>query len=73
MGTDLDHAIPLALTAGAGQLALRNVDFSLLGNLLTGSIPGILLGSMLSTRVSDGLLRNAIALVLLFIGARLLS
>ena len=73
VGTDLAQAIPLALTAGAGHLALGNVDFSLLGNLLTGSIPGILLGSMLSTRVSDGLLRNAIALVLLFIGDRLLS
>lgn len=73
VGTDLAHAIPLAFTAGAGHLALGNVDFGLLGSLLTGSIPGILLGSILSTRVSEGLLRNAIALVLLFVGARLLS
>lgn len=73
VGTDLAHAIPLALTAGAGHLALGNVDFGLLGNLLAGSIPGILLGSVLSTRVPERLVRIAIALVLLVVGARLLS
>ncbi len=72
VGTDLVHAIPLALTAGAGHLVLGNVDFGLLGNLLAGSIPGILLGSTLSTRISEGLVRIAIGLVLLFVGARLL-
>jgi len=73
VGTDLAHAIPLALTAGAGHLALGNVDFSLLGNLLAGSIPGILLGALLSTRIPEGIVRVAIALVLLVIGARLLA
>lgn len=72
VGTDLAHAIPLALTAGAGHLALGNVDFGLLGNLLAGSIPGILLGSILATRVAEGWVRNAIAVVLLYVGARLL-
>lgn len=72
VGTDLAHAIPLALTAGAGHLVLGNVDFGLLGNLLAGSIPGILLGSTLSTRIPEGQVRIAIALVLMFVGARLL-
>lgn len=73
VGTDLVHAIPLALTAGAGHLLLGNVDFALLASLLAGSIPGILLGSTLSTRIPERLVRSAIALVLLLVGARLLS
>jgi uncharacterized protein len=40
VGTDLAHAIPLALIAGLGHLSLGNVNYSLLINLLLGSIPG---------------------------------
>jgi len=72
VGTDLAHAIPLALIAGTGHLAMGHIDFVLLGNLLAGSIPGILIGALLATRVSKDLVRNAIALVLLVVGARLL-
>ena len=39
VGTDLAHAIPLALVAGAGHLMLGNTDFALLGNLLVGLDP----------------------------------
>ncbi len=72
VGTDLAHAIPLALVAGAGHLALGNVDFGLLVNLLIGSIPGILIGSSLSTRAPDGVIRNAMACVLLLVAGKLL-
>ena len=72
VGTDLAHAIPLTLAAGAGHLVLGNVDFGLLGNLLMGSIPGVLLGSMLSTRAPDGVIRFAIAGVLAIVALRLL-
>src|SRR6185295_8763756 len=51
VGTDIVHAIPLTLLAGAGHLAMGNVDISLLGRLLLGSIPGVLLGALLSTKV----------------------
>jgi hypothetical protein len=72
VGTDLAHAIPLALVAGAGHLALGNTDFVLLGNLLLGSIPGILLGSALSTKAPEALIRNAMACVLLVVASKLL-
>jgi uncharacterized membrane protein YfcA len=72
VGTDLAHAIPLALVAGAGHLMLGNVDFGLLANLLLGSIPGIVLGSMLSTRAPEAVTRNAIAFVLLLVAGKLL-
>jgi uncharacterized membrane protein YfcA len=52
---------------------IGGVDFMLLGNLLIGSIPGVVLGSMLSSRAPDKLLRPALAAVLLFSGFKLLS
>lgn len=72
VGTDLAHAIPLTLMAGAGHLMLGNVEFGLLGSLLLGSIPGILLGSTFSTRVPDGIVRGAVAVVLLLVAGKLL-
>jgi uncharacterized protein len=72
VGTDLAHAIPLALVAGAGHLMLGHTDFGLLANLLLGSIPGVLLGSSLSTRAPEALIRNAMAAVLLVVAGKLL-
>jgi hypothetical protein len=72
VGTDIAHAIPLTLVAGAGHLMLGNIDFGLLANLLLGSIPGILLGSMLSTRAPESFIRNAIAGVLVLVAGKLL-
>ena len=72
VGTDIVHAIPLALVAGAGHLAMGNVDFRLLGFLLLGSIPGVLLGSLLSTKVPQALLRGAISTVLVAVASKLL-
>jgi uncharacterized protein len=71
VGTDIAHAIPLALVAGLGHLFIGNVDYSLLGWLLLGSLPGVWIGSHLSTRAPDTLLRNAIAIVLLIVGLRI--
>ncbi len=72
VGTDLAHAIPLALVAGVGHLALGNVDTSLLFMLLSGSIPGVIAGSLMSHRVPDSYLRVAIALILLSVGLKML-
>jgi hypothetical protein len=72
VGTDIAHAIPLTLVAGAGHLMLGNIDFGLLANLLLGSIPGILLGSMLSTRAPESFIRNAIVGVLVLVAGKLL-
>lgn len=72
VGTDIAHAVPLALVAGAGHWFLGAVDLTLLGNLLLGSIPGVIVGSLLSSRAPDKLLRIALACVLAFSGVRLL-
>jgi uncharacterized membrane protein YfcA len=71
VGTDIIHAIPLTIVAGTGHLWMGNVDFSLLGQLLLGSVPGIIAGSVLSPRVPDRVLRTAIAIVLIAVGLKI--
>ncbi|MGD9664557.1 MAG: sulfite exporter TauE/SafE family protein [Novosphingobium sp.] len=73
VGTDIAHAVPLAFVSGLGHWAVGGVDTGLLMNLLVGSIPGVILGSLLATHVPDRLLRPALALVLLVSGFKLLS
>ena len=72
VGTDIAHAIPLTLVAGLGHWGMGNVDFGLLGSLLVGSVPGIIVGSRLSIGIKPVYVRNAIAIMLAFIGAKLL-
>ncbi|MEY2943611.1 MAG: hypothetical protein RLY97_1625 [Pseudomonadota bacterium] len=71
VGTDIAHAVPLTLVAGFGHWWIGDVDFTLLGNLLLGSVPGVIVGSLISTRSSDRFLRPALAAVLLVSGWQL--
>jgi uncharacterized protein len=73
VATDIVHAIPLAVFAGAGHLLIGNVDSTLLGNLLIGSIPGVVLGALLSTYLPQSILRKALSAILLFTGYKLLN
>ena len=73
VGTDIAHAVPLTLVAGFGHWLMGGVDPLLLLNLLIGSIPGVIVGSMISTRSADHILRPVLAAVLLVSGFRLLS
>jgi uncharacterized membrane protein YfcA len=71
VGSDIAHAVPLTLIAGAGHWWLGSVDWPLLGSLLTGSIPGIMLGSYLTRFVPEWVLRPLLAIVLFLVGGRL--
>ncbi len=71
VGTEIAHAVPLTLVAGMGHAGLGNVDWHLLANLLIGSLPGIYLGSHLANRVADHYLRPALAVMLAFVGTKL--
>lgn len=71
VGTEIAHAVPLTLIAGLGHAGMGNMDWQLLGYLLMGSLPGIYLGSHLSGRIPDPVLRPCLATMLGLIGYKL--
>ncbi len=72
VGTDLAHAIPLTAIAGFGHWLMGNVDFTLLGSLLVGSLPGIYIGSYFSAKIPEKVLRPLLAIILLLVGGKFL-
>jgi hypothetical protein len=71
VAADIAYAVPLTLVAGLGHASLGTVDWSLLALLLTGSIPGIWLGSHFVTRVSERVIRSALSILLAWAGSKL--
>jgi len=70
--SDIAHAVPLTLIAGIGHWLIGSVNFGLMFALLAGSIPGIIVGSLLGGRASDAILRPVLAITLLIVAVRLL-
>jgi uncharacterized membrane protein YfcA len=73
VGSDVAHAVPLTLIAGLGHWLIGSVDWSLLGSLLLGSLPGVWLGSHASARLPDRILRPLLASLLVLAGSKLIS
>ena len=73
VGTDIFHAAILLWAAAAAHIVAGNVDFALAGNILIGSIPGVWIGSNLTLRVGNSVLRRTLGLVLIGAGLALLS
>jgi len=73
VGTDIFHAAVLLYVAGAAHWAAGNVDFGILGWLLLGSIPGVLLGGRLTLSIPEQLLRLVLGGVLGLAGLKLLD
>ena len=73
VGTDIFHAAALLYVAGAGHWLAGNVDISILGWLLLGSIPGVLLGGRLTLSIPEQALRLVLAGVLGLAGVKLLD
>ncbi|MDP8567704.1 sulfite exporter TauE/SafE family protein [Methylophilus aquaticus] len=71
VGSDIAHAVPLTMVAGLGHASLGTIDYQLLGTLLIGSIPGIYLGSHLSSRVAEHWVRIVLAIILIYVGFKL--
>ena len=72
VGSDIAHAVPLTLIAGFGHWLIGDVDTHLLVSLLAGSIPGIIAGSLISSRVPDRMLRPVLASTLALMGGKLM-
>ncbi|MGH6613096.1 sulfite exporter TauE/SafE family protein [Sphingomonas sp.] len=72
VGSDIAHAVPLTLIAGMGHWAMGSVDFGLLVSLLIGSVPGIIIGSLVSARIPDHVSRAVLAGTLAIVGGKLI-
>ena len=73
VGTDIFHAAVLLYVAGAAHWLAGNVDFHILGWLLLGSIPGVLIGGRLTVSISEDALRLVLAAVLGLAGLKLVN
>jgi len=73
VGSDIAHAVPLTLVAGAGHWMLGEVDWQLMGVLLMGSLPGIVIGSYSAVRVPQAVLRVTLAVILLVVAGKMAS
>ncbi len=71
IGSDIAHAVPLTLIAGLGHWMIGSVDLALLGALLVGSVPGVIIGSAFGPRLPEPALRTVLAVVLALVGAKL--
>ena len=68
IGSDVVHAVLLTLVAGLGHMSAGNVDFTLLMWLLVGSIPAIIVGTLISSRMPERLIRKILGITLFALG-----
>ena len=73
VGTDLVQAVPLVMSAALGHVLFGDFQLGLTASLLVGCIPGVWLGAHLSARAPGGLVRRALAFVLLASALKLLD
>ena len=73
VGTDLVQAVPLVASAAVGHLLFGDFHMDITTSLLVGCIPGVWIGAHLSARAPGGLVRRALAFVLLASALKLLN
>jgi hypothetical protein len=70
VGTDLTQAVPLTLAAALGALAFGHVEFSVTTSIVLGSVPAVLVGSLISSRAPDRFIRPVITFVIFASGLK---
>ncbi len=70
VGTDLTQAVPLTLAAALGAVAFGHIEIGITASLILGSVPAVLIGSLLSSSVPDRYVRPAIAFVIFASGLK---
>lgn len=73
VGTDVFHAAILLWTAALAHLVAGDIDYGLAGTILLGSLPGVWIGTALTTRVPVGALRTSLGLLLVGAGLALVQ
>jgi uncharacterized protein len=70
VGTDLTQAVPLTAAAALGALAFGHVEFGVTASIVVGSVPAVLIGSLLSSRAPDRYIRPVITFVIFASGLK---
>jgi len=70
VGTDLTQAVPLTAAAALGALAFGHVEVSVTASLIIGSVPAVFVGSFVSSRAPDRLVRPVITFVIFASGLK---
>jgi hypothetical protein len=70
VGTDLAQSVPLTLSATVGTLIFSHVNFSLTTSIIIGSVPMVIVGSLLSSRSNGIALRRIITATVLLSGLK---
>jgi len=73
VGTDLTQAIPLVGAAALGHVLFGSFSAPITLSLLLGAVPGAFIGAQISSRAPGGVIRRALAVLLLASGLRLLG
>lgn len=68
IGSDVAHAVLLTFVAGLSHMSAGNVDFTLLMWLLIGSIPAIIIGTLISSRLPEKIIRKILGVTLVLLG-----
>lgn len=70
VGTDLTQAVPLTLAAATGALVFGHVEFAVTTSLIIGSVPAVIVGSLVSSLAPDRFVRPVIAFVIFASGLK---
>jgi uncharacterized protein len=70
VGTDLTQAVPLTFAAALGALAFGHVEFAVTASIVVGSVPAVLVGSLLSAWAPDRFIRPVITVVIFVSGLK---
>jgi uncharacterized membrane protein YfcA len=73
VGTDLSQAIPMVASAAVAHILYGDFQLALTLSIVAGSIPGVLIGSVISSHTSSGVVRSALTVVLVASGLKLVN
>lgn len=72
VGTDIFHAVMLHIAGAIVYFNAGTINWTIVGLLLIGSLPGVFLGSKLSKYIPDRIMRPVLATVLVISGWKLI-
>ncbi|MBO0811246.1 MAG: sulfite exporter TauE/SafE family protein [Microlunatus sp.] len=73
VGTNLVQAVPLVAAAAAAHVINGDANFGIAASLLIGAIPGAFIGAQISSRAPGGIVRRALAILLVCSGIKMLG